>query len=283
MIAHRFAYRAPETLDAALALLAEHGAEASVMAGGTWLVPNMTHAVERPAFVLDARHLGLDGLAEDGEEVVLGAFATYGRILASDLARAAVPVLHAMAGQITGGPQIVRRATAGGSACYGSPSSDVPACLVAHEGRMILRSVRGTRAVAARDFFRAPFETDRRPDEVLTEIRLRKVPRGCAASYRKLKVSTGSWPIVTAAHVARPLPGGRLAHRVAIGGANARPVLWEGESAGGPSRDELAGMAAAAAAGIDAEWADELAGPGYRRRAAPGVVLQALLRSLGPQ
>lgn len=283
MIRHRFEYRAPDAMDAALGLLAERGADVAVMAGGTWLVPNMTRGAEQPPVVLDARRLALDGIAEDGDDVVLGALATYRQILSSGLVRSAAPMLSYMAAGITGGPAVVGQATAGGAACYGNVSSDVPGCLVGLGARLALRSRQGTRLVGADAFFRGPFLTDRQPDEILAAIRVPKTRPGSMAGYHKLKFSAGSWPIVTASCTARPGGGAALALRVAVGGASATPVLWHGECAADASRDELAQLAEAVAELVVDEWSDEFAGPGYRRQATPGVVLKAVLKAVGPR
>lgn len=279
MIPHHFEYRAPETMPEALALLDTASAEVAVMAGGTWLVPNMTLAVQQPSLVLDAKRLGLNGIFEDGDEVVVGALATYQDMLSSDLIRAHLPLLSDMAGKITGGPQIVGQGTIGGSACYANPSSDVPACLLALRSRLCLAASHGRRQIDAHSFYQGAFKTGRLPSEILIAIRIPKMPREARFGYHKLKFSTGSWPIVTAAVVSWPIAGDRLIHRLAIGGANAVPVMLEGETTA--AREDLAALSERAAGLVVNEWADELAGPGYRRAVTPAIVLKALLQSVG--
>jgi carbon-monoxide dehydrogenase medium subunit len=281
MISHRFEYHAPATLGEAFALLDTSAHEAAVLAGGTWLVPNMTCAVQRPSLVLDAKRLGLKEISEDGDELVIGALVTYQDILSSALVRIHAPLLFDMAGGITGGPQIVGQGTIGGSACYANPSSDVPACLVALRARLSLCASAGERQIDAGSFYTGAFKTARLPAEILTEIRITKPPADSSFGYHKLKFSTGSWPIITAACVSRPLAADRLAHRIAIGGANAVPVVLDGESPAKPSRDDLAALANRTAALVDREWSDELAGPGYRRQVAPAIALKALMQCAG--
>jgi carbon-monoxide dehydrogenase medium subunit len=281
MISHRFEYHAPTTLGEAFALLAASSGDAAVLAGGTWLVPNMTCALQRPSVVLDAKRLGLNRISEDGEDIVVGALATYQDILSSELVRTHAPLLFDMAGKITGGPQITGQGTIGGSACFANPSSDVPACLVALRARLCLGASTGGRQIEAGGFYTGPFKTERLPTEILTEIRIKKAIRDSSFGYHKLKFSAGSWPIVTVACVSRPLAVDRLAHRIAIGGANAVPVMFDGVSPAKPNRDDLAGLADRAAALIDNEWSDELAGSGYRRQVAPAIVLKALMQSVG--
>jgi carbon-monoxide dehydrogenase medium subunit len=281
MISHRFEYHAPATMGEAFALLDAGPGETAVLAGGTWLVPNMTCALQQPAIVLDAKRLGLNRISEDGEDIVVGALATYQDILSSELVRRHAPLLFDMAGKITGGPQIVGQGTIGGSACFANPSSDVPACLVALRARLCLGASTGGQQIDASSFYTGPFKTVRLPTEILTEVRIEKASRDSSFGYHKLKFSTGCWPIVTAACVSRPLAAERLAHRIAIGGANAVPVKFNDVSPTKPNREYLAGLADRAAALIDNEWSDELAGPGYRRQVAPAIVLRALMQSVG--
>jgi carbon-monoxide dehydrogenase medium subunit len=281
MISHSFEYHAPATMREAFALLDASSGDTAVLAGGTWLVPNMTCAMQQPGIVLDAKRLELNRISDDGEDIVIGALATYKDILSSELVRTHAPLLFDMAGKITGGPQIVGQGTIGGSACFANPSSDVPACLAALRARLRLSASTGERQIDAGNFYTGPFQTVRLPVEILTEIRIKKTGRDSSFGYHKLKFSTGSWPIVTAACVSQMLAAGRLAHRIAIGGANAIPVIFNGVSPTKPTRKDLAGLAERAAGLIDNEWSDELARPGYRRQVAPAIALRALMQSVG--
>ena len=276
MISHDFDYHAPTTIADAVALLSRYGERSAVVGGGTWLIPNMTYGAQRPEVVIDAKRLQLDRIFEDGDDIVVGARASYGHVASSGLIRANVELLAVMSSGITGGPQIVRQGTLGGSACYGNPSSDVPACLVALNARLRLCSAAGRRDVAASEFFLAPFVTARRPDEILTEIRLPKQAGSVRTGYYKLKFSTGSWPIVTAACLAEPAGAGHFALRIAIGGANAIPVSFETQAPAQPRADDLAGVTVGVGDLIVSEVSDEFAGSGYRRTVAPSIVIRAI-------
>jgi aerobic carbon-monoxide dehydrogenase medium subunit len=272
MIQHRFDYRAPREIGEALQLLADAGDDCAVLGGGTWLIPNMTFAAQQPKIVLDPKHLGLASIAEAGGEIIVGARASYAEALRSPLVSAHLPLLASMASGITGGISITGQGTLGGSACYGNPSSDVPACLVALRARLRLRSAAGTRDVEASGFFQGPFATARRPDEMLTGIVFPKMSPSTRWGYHKLKFSTGSWPIVTAAAL---VEGERV--RVALGAATAVPRLCEAALPNTASKDELSDFAKSCApVSAHEEWSDELARPGYRRQVAHSIVLRAL-------
>ena len=272
MIAQHFAYEMPSDMGQATALLDQHGDDIAVLGGGTWLVPNMTSGAQSPKIVLDARHLGLQGISETSDAVVLGARVTYEQLKSSPTVRHGAPLLTLMAQEITGGLQITGQGTIGGSACYGNPASDVPACLVALRARLRLNSATGQRDMAADDFFAAgAFTTARRAGELLTEIVIPK-EASTRAGYYKLKFSGGSWPIVTAACIAQ----GDSLIRIAIGAACPTPVVFELPISGMTARDLEAKVVQTAAAMIVDEWSDEFAGPGYRRQVAGAIAVRAL-------
>jgi len=268
VIRHRFEYRVPRAIEEAIEILAAAGDDCAVLGGGTWLIPNMTFATHQPKIVLDPRHLDLATITQSDAEVHVGARVTYHAALNSPLVRTQLPLLAKMSEQITGGISIVGQGTIGGSACYANPSSDVPACLLALRARLQLRD--------AAEFYRGAFATARRADEILTGIVFPKMSATATSGYQKLKFSMGSWPIVTAAVVAEADTAGRL-FRVSLGAASATPILTEQRLATDPAVSEFEAFSRSCAH-IDAEWSDELAGPGYRRNVAPSVVLKALLQ-----
>ncbi|MGY3591387.1 carbon-monoxide dehydrogenase medium subunit [Bradyrhizobium sp. USDA 4341] len=279
MISQQFEYRAPREIDEALDILERADGACAVLGGGTWLIPNMTFAVHQPKVVLDPRHLDFASIHERDDEVLVGARVTYSDALRSSVVSAHLPLLAAMATGITGGISIVGQGTMGGSACYANPSSDFPACLVALRGRLRLRSARETREVDAANFFKGAFATARRPDEMLEGIIFPKRPSSARWGYQKLKFSTGSWPIVTAAAV---VEGERA--RVVLGAATSVPVLSEAILPANAGDDELRALATSCASvSPEAELSDELAGPGYRRRVANAIVLRALKQCGLPQ
>ena len=274
MISHKFDYRAPRGMDEAVRLLADQGADCAVVGGGTWLIPNMTFAVHQPKLVLDPKHLHLASITEADHEILVGARATYADVLRSPVIVACLPLLATMAAGITGGVSITAQGTLGGSACYANPSSDVPACLVALRARLRLQSVSQTRDVEAADFFQGRFRTSRRADEMLTAIVIPKMSKTARCGYEKLKFSTGSWPIITAAAV---IDEGHA--RVVLGAATDVPLLTEVVSPMELRPDGWKRLAASCAEiSPEAELSDELAGLGYRRKVAASIVLRALER-----
>ena len=264
MIRSRLAYHAPASLSEASDTLA--GGDAAVLAGGTWLVPLMTRGERSPGGVVDLRGLGLGGITEDGGGVRIGAMATYSDLIASDAVRRRLPLLWTAAAGITGGAQIRNLGTIGGSACFATPSSDMPACLVALGAVLHVHGPSGEREIPAPAFFLDAFRTALAGDELVTELTI--PAQAGPGGYCKFKLCEGSWPIVTAAAV-----GGRERPSVTVGGAQRVPLRIEAD--GGPVE-----LAALVAERLAEPWDDELAPAAYRRSIAPVIARRALEQML---
>jgi carbon-monoxide dehydrogenase medium subunit len=278
MIRQPFDYHAPDTLAAAVAIMAQHGDDASVLGGGTMLVPRMTAGAVQPKAVLDLRHLPLDTVRREDGRTIVGALTSYHTLRTSPVIATHVSLLKLLADGITGGPQILHQGTIGGSACFANPASDVPACLLAVDAAMIAVSVSGSRAIAAQDFFMNSFRNALAANEFLTEI---VVPDSKAAQhgYEKFKFCTSSWPIVTAACDIAPCASGAGVARVGIGGAWPVPRCIELSIDPVPNAGDIADAVRIAANGGD-YWADELAPADYRQAITPAIVAKAIRQAL---
>ena len=279
MIAHPFHYRCPTTSAGVTQALEEGTGHTALLAGGTWLVPHMSRAERRPDMVIDLRQLGLNQIRQEDDGIVLGACTTYDQLKTSPIVREQLPVLAIMAHGITGGTGITGQGTIGGSACYGSPSSDIPGCLLGLGARLRLVSRDGARDVPAAEFFTGPFQTARRDDEFLSSIVFER-PRGVVrAGYYKLKLSGSSWPIVTASCCLDDCGPAGLHVSVAIGAAGLVPTVCSARLA---SADPVAlhTLGQRAVAALGAGWTDELADAAYRLEVAPEIVRRAVTSAL---
>ena len=243
MIPATFDYEVADSAAHALSLLAEHGEDAKLLAGGHSLLPMMKVRLAQPALLIDiARVTELSGIAVDGDEVVIGATTRHAELAASELLRAEVPMLAYAAAQV-GDPQIRHRGTIGGSLAHADPSADLPMTLVALGGSVEISGPSGVRAVGADDFFVGPFESALGPDELLSAIR---VPRGGPASpggsvrwgYQKFVRRANDWAIVGVAAY-----GGRVA-LASMGGTPLRATATEEALKSGASIEEAAKLAA---------------------------------------
>jgi carbon-monoxide dehydrogenase medium subunit len=237
MIPAAFDYEVADSAAHALSLLAEHGDDAKLLAGGHSLLPMMKVRLAQPAVLIDiARLTELSGIRVEGNEVVIGATTRHAELAGSDLLKAEAPILAYAAAQV-GDPQIRHRGTIGGSLAHADPSADLPVTLVALGGSVEITGPSGVRVVGADDFFVGPFESAVGPDELLSAVR---VPRGAGVpwGYQKFVRRANDWAIVGAAAY-----GGRVA-LASMGGTPLRARATEQALASGASAADAAALAA---------------------------------------
>ena len=237
MIPAPFEYVAAESASHALELLATHGDDAKLLAGGHSLLPMMKLRLAVPSVLIDIGPVTeLAGIRADGDDLVIGATTRHAEVAASELIRAEAPLLAYSAAQV-GDPQIRHRGTIGGSLAHADPAADLPMALTVLGGSVELTGPGGTRSVAADDFFVGYFETGLEPDELLTAVRVPRRP-GAGWGYQKFVRRANDWAIVGAATVA-----GRIA-LANMGAVPVRARAAEEALAGGASPAEAAGLAA---------------------------------------
>ena len=278
MIATDFDFVAPDTVAGCLAALGEG---ARVLAGGTWVLPEMGRAESRPARLVHLRRAGIGGVAPLAGGVRIGAMATYAELLASPEVTARTPVLRTMASGITGGWALRNQATVGGSAMAARPSSDVPAALVASGAVARVAGPRGERRIAVHELFTGAQRTSLAPDELLTGF---DVPSSAGAGhgYVKLKRGGSSWPIATATALLRlDAAGVCTAATLVLGAVSATPLTVDvaGLLVGRTPDAALLAEAAELAAGSVAEPWDDVLAPGSYRAAVAGPVARRALTS----
>ena len=164
-----FAYDAPTSLQEALTLLAAHGDEVKVLAGGQSLLPLLNFRLIRPARLLDLNRVAeLVYLRPDNGCLRIGAM-TRSRSLERSEEAARFPLLREAVAH-SGHPQIRNRGTVGGSCAHADPAAELPCALLALDARFRLRSLRDERVVPADEFFVSTFTTALRPDELFDVI-----------------------------------------------------------------------------------------------------------------
>ncbi|WP_200827706.1 FAD binding domain-containing protein [Thermomonospora echinospora] len=165
-----FSYLDPRTLEEALGALADHGDDASVLAGGQSLVPLLNMRLARPEVVVDVNRVpGLDALRVDAGAVRVGALVRAAAVERDPAVAGALPVLAEAVRHIAH-PQIRSRTTIGGNIAHADPSSELPAVLAAVDGAVVLRSAEEERTVGWEEFFVSVFTTAREPEELVTEV-----------------------------------------------------------------------------------------------------------------
>ena len=168
-----FAYERPAHLDAAVALLAEHGPGARLLAGGTDLIIRLRDGSIRPRMVVDVKRIAeLDGQIRDGDGyLTIGARTVMTDIAADPRIRRDYEAL-AEAASVVGSVQIRNRATLAGNVCNASPAADTVPALLVYGARALIAGPAGVRRIPIDEFFIRSGVTTLDPDEIVTAIEL---------------------------------------------------------------------------------------------------------------
>jgi carbon-monoxide dehydrogenase medium subunit len=272
-----FEYADPRSVDEALELLAEHGDDAKILAGGQSLVPMLNFRLARPRVIVDVNRIhGLDGLREADGVLHVGALVRQRTLERWAATRA--PLLAA-ALRVVGHVAIRTRGTVGGSIAHADPAAELPALLLCHDGGAVVRSARGERVIGSGDFFRGPLLTALAPDELVTLTRWPLPTPSMGWGFQEVARRHGDFALTGAATLVA-LEHGRIASsRIVIFGAGPTPTrASDAEKAltgrsPTPSLFEEAGQLAAAS--VEAA-SDIHASAAYRRRVAATLVSRAL-------
>jgi len=213
-----FDYARPDSAAEAVALLADAGEDARILAGGQSLMAVLNLRLAQPSVLIDiSRVPDLDYVRTDTGVLAIGAAATQGSVEWRAGLAAEVPLL-AQAFPHISHFQIRNRGTVCGSIAHADPSAELPLCLLALGGQVVLRSRAGRRMVAADDFFQGMLMTARRPDELVEEARYPLAEPGVRYAFEEFAGRHGDFAICAVAAVVRP-DGIRLA----VGGVSDRP------------------------------------------------------------
>jgi CO/xanthine dehydrogenase FAD-binding subunit len=278
-----FEYFAPRTVEETLDLLARHGGEAKLLAGGQSLVPMMNMRLVRPAVLVDLNRVAaLGAVQEDAGRLRLGALVRQHALERDGRIAAAAPLL-AEAAPLIGHLQTRARGTIGGSLAHADPAAELPACMIALDAVFHLRSAREQRTCRAHDFSRGLLATTLEPDELLAGIEVPAAPAPRAGhGFAEVARRHGDFALVGACAVlALDAAGVCRDARLVIFGAGDGPHLARATAAligERPAAARLAEAGRAAAAEIDAR-ADLHATAEYRRRVAAGLAARALHRA----
>jgi carbon-monoxide dehydrogenase medium subunit len=277
-------YHHPTTLDEALDLLAEHGDEAKVVAGGQSLLILMREGFVRPSALIGLSGIeSLRGVEIDGGARI-GAMSTHASIEHDPRIAERWPLLAAAESAVST-MQIRNRGTLGGNIAHAFPTADPPGALIASDARVHLQSKRGgRREVAAEDFFVGFLETAAEPDELVTAIALPEQPQGSRWAYLKFAIRPLDFAIVgVAARVVLGGDGTIAEARIGLNGA-ANRVLRATEAeqvlVGERPDGELFARAGEAAARQSRPLRDVDGSEDYKRRVVGVYTARALARAL---
>ena len=189
-----FEYVAPQSMAETLEVLAEHGGEAKLLAGGQSLIPVMNFRLAQPAVLVDLNNVpGLDGIepTPDGG-IRVGAMCRVGRIERDPEIASRVPLL-AEAVPFIAHPQIRNRGTVGGSLAHADPAAELPTVATALRARLRLMGRTGERWVEAGEFFTGLFSTLLQPEEILVELELPVSPPRTGWAFKEVSRRHGDY------------------------------------------------------------------------------------------
>ena len=277
-----FEYAAATSVDEAVSLLAARGPGAKILAGGTDILVELQRGGKPADTLLDITKIeGLRYVRGEGDEIAIGGLATHNDVLASPACVTyALPLVQACAE--VGAPQIRARGTIAGNLLTASPANDTIAPLVALRASMTLCSRSGTRTVPIDAFFEGFRKTVVRPDELLTEIRFKKLHGERCGLFLKLGLRRAqAISVIDVAFVVRfdgdvvreaDIALGCLAPTVVH--ATSAQAYLRGKRLDAPVREEAARRACADASPID----DLRGSAGYRATALAVFIADGLHR-----
>ena len=269
-----FAYARPDTLADAVALLAERGPDARVLAGGTDLVIRLRDGSLAPALVVDVKRIPelAPGIRQQPDgTLVIGATTSMTELAGHPVVRRDLAAL-AESAAVVGSVQIRNRATLAGNLCNASPAADTAPALLVHGALVVAAGPDGERRIPLDAFFVRSGVTTLARGELVVAVEIPARSRLASAHERRTRRRGHDLASVT---VACGVDADGAA-RVAFGSVGPRPLLRLDETGtlGDPAADE-----AAVAAAFEAIFADATpsatsmrAGPAYRL---------AMLRVLG--
>jgi aerobic carbon-monoxide dehydrogenase medium subunit len=280
-----FDYHAPRSVDEAVELLAAHGDDAKVLAGGQSLVPAMNFRLARPAVLVDINRIAeLDFcIASDGA-LRIGALTRHLRFERPVTDGPLGPLLADVVRYVAHLPIRVR-GTFTGSLAHADPAAEWCVVATTLDAEIRARGPDGERSIPAAAFFRSILTTSLRPDELITEVRLPALGPDWRFGFAEFSRRAGDFALSMALAALR-LDGGRIAEaRIGVGGAGDRPLrISEAEQVlqgTVPGPEALAEAGAIAAAAVD-PFEDLHASVAYRRDLVRVMTKRALERALAP-
>jgi carbon-monoxide dehydrogenase medium subunit len=192
-----FEYVVPDSLTEVLELVAKHGEDAKLLAGGQSIVPAMNFRLTQPSLLVDLNRLDeLNFITEGGNGVLkIGAMTRQRQLERDPLIKAKAPLLHETMPYIAH-EQIRNRGTLGGSIAHADPASEIPVIITALSGRILFQSLRGQRWVSADDCFVGIFTTDIAPDEVLIEVEIPPLPDRTGWAFTEFARRQGDYALI---------------------------------------------------------------------------------------
>jgi len=192
-----FEYFAPRTVDEALELLARHGEDAKILAGGQSLLPMMKLRIASPRCLVDVNRIdGLAGLRRESDRVVIGALCRHADVAASPIVREHLAIMLDAANQ-TADVQVRNRGTVAGSLAHADPAGDWPAALMALDTMVTIAAKSGMRTLPLADFIVDAYTTRLGASEMVVEVSVGIPARQGGGAYLKFEKRAGDFAVAS--------------------------------------------------------------------------------------
>ncbi|MCC7103969.1 MAG: xanthine dehydrogenase family protein subunit M [Chloroflexi bacterium] len=283
MYPNAFDYVRPESFAHALELMARHGEEARPLAGGQSLIPLMKLRLASPAVLVDLNALpDLSYFRRQNGHLAFGPLTRHVEVEGSETVGSATPLIADAIGKV-GDVQVRNLGTIAGALAEADPAGDWGPVVLALGGEIQCESVEGTRVLDADAFFLDFYTTSLRPDELISEVRLRTPPPGSGACYLKMERRAGDFAVVSAA-VQVSLDEDGVCREIGIGLSGIAPTPVKATAAeaclrGQRLNGELVAEAVRLIDGAIDPWSDARAPEEYKREMAGVYFRRALKRA----
>lgn len=276
-----FDYRAPDTIDEVVELLAAHGGDAKIMAGGQSLTPMLNFRVVRPSLIIDvSRLIEFDYVrprADGG--LTIGALTRHRVLETSPLVASRFPVIPETMVHVAH-LAIRNRGTIGGSLSHADPAAELPMISRLLDAQIIARSVRGERSIDSKDFFLGPLTNALEEDEMVIRVEAPGLPSGMGWCFQEFSRRAGDFALAAVGVLLEVRDSTIHQARVAMMGVGDTPLrrteaeaILVGKSLSEPV---IAEAVRAACATLEPSL-DLHASPEFRRHLA-GVLMERVLR-----
>jgi carbon-monoxide dehydrogenase medium subunit len=277
-----FDYARAGTVAEALDLLARHGPESRVVAGGHSLLPMMKLRLARPEWLIDINGLAeLDFVVQDGGRLRIGALTRHAALLESELVGRLFPIVHD-AERVIADPVVRNRGTIGGSLCQADPAEDLTTVCDVLRATVVIAGPAGQREISIAELHRGPYETAVEQHELLTEIRF-PVRERSGSAYEKVERRVGDWAVGAAAATVTLADDGTVA-QVGIGltalGLEGTATVAEEVLLGHHPTEDLIAEAGRQAAVASSPTEDQRGPVDYKRHLADELTRRVLRRAL---
>jgi len=193
-----FTLHRPQSVEEALAVLADHPEESKVLAGGQSLVPLLNFRLARPEHLVDlGRIASLAGLRRTPGHLAVGAMVRQAYVERSSAVAEHAPLLASACPHIAH-PPIRNRGTVGGSLAHADPAAELPAVARALDATFVATGPRGRREIPSHEFFRGHLVSALQADELLVEVRFPPAPARTGAAFVEISRRRGDFALVGA-------------------------------------------------------------------------------------